>query len=329
MTKETVYKYLKIGGLVLCVVALGVAFFILKHEQSVLLDKQNSLEIEMKKFQDETARSRSEYVSKEDLDKFGKDLNLNLEQIRNDLKKFDASIKAINTVVVQTPGSHETNIPSTTTEPGKPVECVDNKCKDPYGHFSNVESLALNENMGNINVPFGNTKFRAWEQNPWEFEVYPRKYGVSTVLGQDIHGRHYTYNHFSVEVDGKKYDIPISSSELKEEKPEPQFFVNPRLFLGLDIGATIQPLGPEVIPNIQVGIFSYGTTMKIEDSQFTFLNVGIGYNAEAKLPSLIISPFNYNIGHDVPYVDNLWVGPSVAVDIKGDFTVGAGIRVGL
>lgn len=335
---ESNFKWIKIGGAAAVILLLVTMVVIIKFQMDIT-ERQEALEknvVEMKQLQDGIVRSEARYVTKEDLEKFAQENNINLEVIKKDLSKLGADIKGINLIIAATPGYNGHGLPSTGTTPRpdpKPDTCSpDGTCPDPFGYMSNAQHLSLVEPFSStLSIPFGEAVFRAWNEKPWDMTVYPRKYAISTVISQDENGeRHYAHNKFTIETQGQIYEVPISEAKFVEEFPEPSFHVNPRLHLGVGGGAIVNPIpAPEFTPSLEVFVFSYGKTKKIEDTQWSLLGIGVGFETQQVLPALIVSPVKYNLGHAIPYIDNLHVGPAVTVDIHGQFSVLGEISVGL
>lgn len=343
---ESTQKWIK-GGIVITVIALLVGIFLVifyeikaANDQKAILDSL----VEMKQLPDGTTRSSAQYVTKEDLEEFGKKHDLSLEEIKKDLASLGAQLKAINVAIVQTPGYSGHDLPSTGTHPRPPSDpnipespgtpCpADGICPnvDPFGYLANTQIFDLVEPFNqNLGVPFGVTSFKAWQVKPWDLTIYPREYKVSTTIGTRPDGQHIVHNKVQITTQGKTYTVPISSAELVEQVPESQFFVNPRVYLGVGTGATVYPIpGFEFVPGLSVSIFSHGTSKKIEDTDWSFLGLGIGVGVESKLPVFTLAPVSYNIGKHIPLLTNLHVGPSVGADIHGNFTVMAEVKVGL
>src|SRR3990167_1701729 len=296
----------------------------------------------MKQLRDDIVRAQAQQLSKKDLEDFAKKSNIDLEPIREDLSKLDAHIKGISSILVSTPGFAGTNIPSTSTVSrrdggvdrpavipcpnGGTVECPN---PDPFGYQTNSQVLVLNEQFdGKTKLPFGDVQFNAWRQNPWELNIYPRRYSVTTVLGEDDEGRHYTYHKFTITSNGTTVPVKITDAKFVEEKPESKFRFNPRLYMSVDLGTHVHPAPlAEVLPNLQVSLFSYGKT-KLGPS-WTFAGVGLGYASQSNELGVVVSPVNYNVAQHLPLVENLHVGPSVMVNTSGGFAILGGLRVGL
>lgn len=308
---------------------------------------QKSL-VEMKELRDGVVRAQAQYLSRKDLDDFAKKQNINLEPIKKDLDRLNASLQGISAVVVSTSGYSGTGLVSHSTIPksndsnnSNPTSGINIPCPpggkvtcpttDPFGYLSNAQVLGLNEpssgSNGGINIPWGRTEFRAWESKPWSLNIYPRDYSVVTVLGKDEEGRHYTYHKFTVTTQGKKYDLKIRDAKFVEQLPQSKLRFTPRLYMSVDVGTQVPVLQPELTPNLQISLLSYGKTKT--DPVWTFLGIGGGYETQAKKPAVVISPVNYNLGQNLPLIDNLHVGPTVTYDLDGKFSVLGGVRVGL
>ena len=314
-------------GIVLVVVALLA--FIIKVQQDTI-ERLQFIEksvLESKELSDGVVRAQSSYVTKGELKRLVTDQDMNFGEIRKDLKKLGGDVKGLNTVTVITPGFSGNNIPTTTTgdpnpDPPKPGELVDR-----FGYFEATQNLALTEPFSDDTVvPFGEVGFSAWQEKPWSLEVLPREYRSTTVLGQDTDGRHYAYSKFQIDVDGKTYTIPIADAKIVEEFPSPKFHFNPRIYLGVDVGAVANPPAhAEVTPNIGVSFFSYGSTRV--SPEWSFLTLGLGYASQTPAPVIMLAPVNYNVGKPLPLMDNFHVGPSISVDVDGNIGLYIGGRV--
>jgi len=318
------------------ILVLGAGTFII-YKQMEISKRQSAIEnsiVEQKEIADNIMRSLSKYSTKEDLEAFAKNQNLNLDAIRKDLENLNANLVAINNVVVSSKGQTGTGKPSTGTTPNPNPTPVDPNNPDPYGYLANRQEFQLNEQFDNVAIPMGKVGFSAWKDKPWDYNIPARTYSVTNTIGTDENQRHYVYNKFTVKVGDQSYDLKISSAQTVEQYPEAKFsFFNPRIYLGIDGGARFanKPGEPlvhgEASPNINVGIMSYGRYKNQPD--ISVLQVGAGYSIDARRPNLSVTPIMYNIGKHLPLMNNLYVGPSVNVDLDGKFSVMGGVRVGL
>lgn len=321
-----------------CVVIVFAALLGILKYQHDLLQKQDESITELKRLSDNWTRSQTQVVSKKELE----DLidSLDIDSIKEDLEKLDAKIDGIAISYASSSGYHGTNIPSSYTIPTndelKPLvlECKDGSkidCGplDPNGYMTNEQRLSILEPFPDgSNIPFGEVGFQAWNKKPWNLDILKRKYSVHTVIGEDDSGKKYVYNQMSIESNGKSYPLKIDSSKFVEQLPDSKFKFSPRLYLGLSTGAIVNPeVKFEVTPAIEVAFFSYGKTVLSPD--WTFLSVGLGVETQARKPALVASPVSFNVGHYLPLVSNLFIGPQIAIDTSASFSVLGGIKVGL
>jgi len=324
--------------LVKVLVAIGAILFVsmggfIIYNQIQLKAQQDAIQsqlVEQKKLVDGIVRSQNQYATKEDIDKFAKDNNVNLGAIKDDLDKLRAEVVSINVAITHSQGQSGTHIPSSSTGPTNPEpHPVDPANPDPYGYMKTQQNLALNEDFGTVKVPIGSVGFSAWQKEPWNIDIKPREYNVATVVGTDENQRQYFYNKFTVKTGGKSYDLPITSATTKQEYPAPKFsWWNPRLLMGLDGGVNITRAQGEFTPHVGVGIMSYGQYKTTPD--LSILEVGVGYGTVNKTGQVVITPVAYNVGKNwfSPLMNNTYVGPSFQISTDGSLGAGLGVRVG-
>jgi len=310
----------------LIVLAFGTLIFIIKA-QFDLIDKQQTLQesvIQMKELQDGWIRSSSRYVTKKDLNGFANELGVDLDPIQKDIKKLNAEMKGLSYVVAKTKGIKIVEVPSTSETPREnPPEDVEDK----YGYLTSTQKLELKEPLGDKAAPVGSVEFKAWKEKPWSAEILAREYSSTTVLSRNEEGRAIVNNKLQVKVGEEIYDIPITQGEVAEVFPESSFRFNPRLFIAIDGGIYFNNVRGEITPNLQMALFSYGKHKRASD--WTFLGLGGGYATQENNLAFILSPVRYNISNFVPYTENLFFGPSLTVDLSGNFALLGGIGVGL
>ena len=319
-----------VGGVLL---VLGILAFIIKvqHDSIEKLKAIETSVVESKDLGDGLVRSEAKYMTKEDLERIIKEQGLDLQVIKKDLKKLGAKPVATHEVRVVTPGFSGTNIPTTDTTPNPnpdPPKAGDSVL-DKYGYFGATQWVELKEPFeGGTELPYGRVGFSAWEKDPWSIEVKPREYSSVTVLGQDEDGRHYAYSQFQVTVDGETQKVDITESQIVEKYPSAKFRWDPAMYMAVDFGLVANPPAhAEVTPNLGVTLFSYGKT-KLHPT-FTFVGIGLGYATQTQAPVLMLAPVNYNIGEPLPLIKNLYIGPSLSLDVDGNIGIYGGIRVSL
>ncbi len=317
---------------IMAIVLLGLGGFIVFKQienAKTLSDIQHSV-VEQKQLLDNISRAQSQYVSQQDLTAFAKQQNIDLSVIQKDLDTLNARVQAIGGIAVNSQGQTGNNIPSTGTivRPNPPVVVAG---QDPFGYMTHTQKLTINEKFSNVEVPFGEVGFSAWQDKPWDIKIEPRKYLVTSVLGQDENGKHYSYSKFAVQTADKTYDIKIDDNKFVEEAPESKFsFWNPRLFMTAGGGASLSqvPVQGSANAGATLGIMSYGqfkTTPAI-----SVLQVGAVYETGTQKPAAIINPVNFNIGGILPagLANNTYVGPSMQIDLSGNVLVGGNVSIG-
>lgn len=317
---------LTLGGIII----VGLLGFIV-YQQIELKNKQLTIEtqvVQQKELVDNIMRSQSSYASRDDINRFIANNGVNLKAVQNDLSKLQASVNSVNAVVIQSNGQHATDLPTTQGAANPDPHPIDPNNPDPYGYLSHQQNLQLNESFDNVQVPLGQVNFSAWKEKPWGLDLLPRQYNLVNVIGLDENQRSYVYNKFSVQVDGKTYDLKIQSAQTQQVYPESKFsWWNPRLFLGVDAGVSLTPFQPALTPSLDLGIMSYGRYLNQPD--WVFLSAGLGYNIIDHNLQLLITPATYNIGKDLPLINNTYIGPSLGLETNGNISVMLGVKVGL
>lgn len=320
----------KIGIVLGMLLVIACLIFVVKTQKDIS-DRQAAIDksiVEMKQLGDGIVRSQTQYVSKDDLNKFADSIGLNMNTIINDLKNFNATVDGINHTTAITPGYHGTSLGSSGIRPGDNTAPI-LAGTDPYGYLKNIQLFRLSEPVGNnVSVPFGQATFSAWQAKPWGLEVYPRDYSITTVIGVDNEGKHYTYNKFTITTEDKTYEIPVKSSKFEEIYPSASFSFNPRIYLGVSGGATVNHTPhTEMTPVLSVFLFSYGKTKTTPN--WAAFGLGLGYETQQSRPVAAITPITYNVGRHIPLLNNLHIAPTVTIDSKGSIGILGGVYVGL
>lgn len=307
------------------IAALGFVFY--KERQfAQMQDTINKSMVAQKELADQIMRSQSSYASKQDLETFAKQNQINLDAIKSDLKTLNASLSSVNTIAVNSNGQNKTNVSSTSTTPA-----TNPAAEDKYGYLKNVQHLDIQEDFGKTSVPVGNVAFDASKEAPWTLNVNPRQYNVVNVVGTDEDGRQYFYNKFSIKTDGKDYPLNITKAETIQQYPDAKFsFWNPKLhmFATGSVGVSTVPVRGEFTPGVSMSIMSYGKTK--DKSDINVLELGVGYGVDSGKPVASIMPVSFNVASIIPQnvITHTYVGPSVEVNTSGNVYVGAGLSVG-
>jgi len=321
-------------GLLSCVLVGALVFMVYKQKE--MADRQLAIQtqvVNQKELIDNIARSSNQYATKDDIDKFISDNGLNLKAIQDDLDSLKASISAVNVISVNSSGQHVSHVPSTGIGAVNPNTSVN--IPDTYGYLKKAQLLDLHEDFGKIQVPIGQVGFSAWQKDPWTYSVLPRDYKITNVIGTDDQQRSYVYNKFTVTVNKKDYQVDITSAETKQEYPDPKWsFWNPKLFISIGGGPSFatQPVSGSIVsgqvtPSLNFGFVSYGRYKTTPD--LSFAQVGVGVGVIDKRPQFTLTPVAYNIGKNLPFISNTYIGPSVGVGTSGSVSVLANLIIGL
>ena len=326
--------------LINAVIIVGLSAFIF-YKENESSKRQKEIEtniVKQKELVDNITRSMNEYATKKDIETYIQNNNINLKAIKDDMKLLGAEISAVNDYSVDSVGYHKTNIGSTNTGETNPnphtptIDCNGQKIPcpntDPFGYLQKQQMLTLQEQFANINVPIGEVGFSAWQQKPWEVKILSRTYHMTSVIGIDGNQRQYFYNKVSVNIAGKSYDVKINTATTKQEYPEAKFNLwNPRLFLGIDSGLNLSNTEFEFSPNLSVGFISYGRYKTQPD--VSILQLGIGYSTVNNIFQFSITPLAYNVGKHLPLMNNLYMSPSIYINVNGDISIMGGIKTAL
>lgn len=262
--------------------------------------------VDQKTIAEDVTRSKTEVV--EDLEQQLKEKQSNYDKILKDLESLQAKLTAFQTISAKTPGKIVSGVKSDVVVPSEilsDVSPTDSKyVLDPSNYLSTKQILWLTEPIGKSDVKIGEVSFSGYSPTPWDYKILPKKYTVTTVLGETESGKQVAYNTFTVEVDGKKYNVPVEGV-LQQEKNKDQFYWwNPKLGIGLSSGIS-NKLDFVYSGGVFFSPMSYG-----EKKNPTILigQVGLGYY---KSPELIVSPVALNLGKLTNFTHNTYVGPQL------------------
>jgi hypothetical protein len=217
--------------------------------------------------------------------------------------------------------------PGTVTNPNP----VDPANPDPFGYMQRQQSLAISEQFQGLSIPFGSVGFSAWQEKPWNIDIFAREYHVNTVVGKDENGRSHFYNKFSIKTNGQEYEVPITTAISQQTLPEPKWYWwNPQLFLtaGGSINVTELPVNGTFNAGMTFGFMSWGKFRYAPD--ISVLQAGVGYSSNSNEFAVIINPVAFNIGNavDADILGNTYLGPSLQVTHTGNVFAGTNLSIG-
>lgn len=312
-----------------------IGFGIYQHFQILDLQKIQSANFtQQQQLKDFLERSSSQYISKSDFDAFVKSNGVNLDEIKKDIRTFNGQLESINVAIATSNKQIVVNQPGTyIVNPGQDISVTAPHLIDTFDWYKKTASISLVENFGSgtnfVNVPIGSVSFNASNSTPWTSTIESRSYKNVSVITHTSDERTIVYNQFSIDVNGKSYKIPVNS-ETKEIFPESQFFFIPRVFLGVNAGASFnnstKSLDGVIIPTVEANFISYGKYSHSPTWQIA--NLGLGYGTDNKV-YVTLSPVSYNLNEHLPFLKNTFVTATVGINQNANFFGGLGIKVAL
>lgn len=259
-------------------------------------------------------------------------MGASLEQIRRDAAALGTQINSLVAGTIRTSGKRQAGLASSETEarvePG-PGAAEAPLGVDQWSYTGSRQVLRLSEPfVGSEEVPWGKVGFSAWKKEPWDIEVLPRTYKSLAVgtIGPD--GRRHVYTQFAVEVDGRVYRLPVTAAQYVEDVAPMAFRWKLTPMLSLSAGPFVADAdGVAVLPGLQFAVARYGAPGDFPI--WVFLAPGVAYEPRLGGFGLTLVPAAYNVGAPLPILENLYVGPSVGVQVGGGISVGASVSVGL
>jgi len=305
-----------------------------------LSDDNAALRSEVTQFKQLTidlVRSSTTWATKADLDEKLK--NLLTKEDRDALQKDLNDLKATLVAVGNTVGSLKSKVSdlekSTSEGPQNPnpEKCADGRLIDTYGY---TKAPQIKEMTDANEAPLASVSFNAAKEKPWQYNIYEKKFHLTTALGRQENGQlafYHTLNYDVPSKSTKQYKIELTSSEyLQVPESRKMFWWNPVLDIGAFAGANVHSLA--IGPGRSDGLFSFGAEFGFSfssygytkvDSLWRFFRLGIGYDAERRAAHFSFAPATFNVGDPLPLITNLWLYPYVGIDSGGGLLVGGGI----
>jgi hypothetical protein len=322
--------YIFMGIVILGLVITNILFY---FQNDDLIGKM----ISFKQITETLVRSQTEIVSKKDLDKALKKYltNKDITILKEDLRKMNATLGSVGITIGKLERKVKYNQRS--DKQGKPKEPVvickeDGRPIDVHGYTKTSQIKKIRDKN---NADLADITFDASSKTPWSYEVFLRKFYLSTIVGKKKDGSDIYYHSLKYKVPNKHkeklFNIPITSSSYKQRINDRQmFWWNPTIDLSVSFGGIIySTVFPEDLLSVGVDLgfstSSYGRTKA--DSLWKFFRFGIGYDAVQKSAFLSIAPISYNLGDPLPLLTNLYLTPKIHIDYKGNIALGLGIGV--
>lgn len=282
--------------------------------------------IDQKVIADDVTRSQTLVV--QSLEEELKNKQSNYDKILKDMETLKAELTAFQTISATTPGKTVSGSKSDVVTPVIPSigdispTNPDTPVLDPYGYLSSTQTIFLKDTFGNKEVKIGEASFSGFRESPWDYKILPKTYNVTTVLGKTEDGKQVAYNTFTVEVEGKKYSLPVTGTIMQEKNQDKFYFWNPKVGMAIGGGIT-NDLKGVYSASVIFTPMSYG-----EKKNPTWLFAGLGISASNRVtPSLVVAPVSFNLGKINNFTNNTYIGPQIHTNFANSHSIQFGVMV--
>jgi hypothetical protein len=199
-------------------------------------------------------------------------------------------------------------------------------------YFKKIMYRAKDEDGNVLEVPVGWAMFfpNREPEKQWKTGVYPLEYHTRTIQSEQQDGQWNTYSEVWFENNkdkasrGIEVPIKIASSEFKQERVEGErmYWWAPKLNLNADIyGSTDLEAGGAA--GLSLSLMGYGRTEN--DLSWQFVDFGVSTSGDDTY--FKFTPIKYNIGRNLPLIDNSFIGPFIGFSTGGDTVFGFSISI--
>lgn len=167
------------------------------------------------------------------------------------------------------------------------------------------------------------------EDKLWKTGTYPIKFYTDIIETEQPNGKYSRYVELNIRNDrmketrGNVYPLKITSIEWAKNPITDKhlYWWNPRL--------AFQALFTSEVfaPSIDLSISSYGRTHRDMDWRFFIPSIGAANKDDSTEVVFGFTPVQWNFGNIVPLIENMFLGPTVAWDTKGEMSFGAGFSI--
>lgn len=298
---------------------IGIGLFFGYQLYKDLTAQIEDQKVAYKQLADNIARSSSEFVTKDDLDKFGDKVSKSFDIMKKDIKKLGGQVIGISNTVAELEAHTDRDQESDHTA----------QVDDGQGGKTTQDFKKIKNGDG---LPMAWAMYTVGKELPWTTGTYPLEFHINTILGTTKNDKIIpvhellVYNNKDPETKGKPFKIKIKSSTFKQTKPDQYTFFKwaPHLDFGANVGASLT--GKAVFgADLGFSIMAYGRTKN--DNLWRFGRVSLGLRDKFSKPQLTGSPIGYNLGKLIPLISDMWIYPTIGFGFgSGDtYSLGASI----
>lgn len=163
----------------------------------------------------------------------------------------------------------------------------------------------------------------------WNTGTYPIKFYTDIIETEEPSGKYSRYVELNIrndqmkETKGNIYPLKITDIKWAKNPIKTKHFYlwNPR------IGIQMMFTSEFFAPSLDLSIASYGRTKRDMDWRFIIPSIGGANNKDGTEIVFGFTPIQWNFGNIVPLVENMFLGPTVAWNIEGTMSYGAGFSI--
>lgn len=334
LDRKKIYSYI----IIFLVLSALVLFIIFQRNEISSLRYSNRSLLSQAEIAEGIVRARSSMAREEDIIRQIHESGIDIDKIIEDMRRLGHKIDGYYDLSTISTGSKDYSIPSSKTveySDGIP-DTISNKCAEEIKKIDSISKknyLTIYETFPSTKVPFAEVGYSPLDKDPWNTDIYKREYKLKSVFGVDEEGnRTSAYSSMIISVGEKEYTVGITNADYTYIYPESKFRFSPRIYGGISSGVSLDLAGQkgaglDFSPNLSVSLFSYGKTKT--DIEWSLASIGIGYSISSETMNLSLSPFSYNVGKQLPLVDNIFIGPSFSIDYHRNLSIMLGINFGL
>lgn len=218
-------------------------------------------------------------------------------EIKADIAKLRAEIKAVGSVVARLSGGVGVSVPSTEKTPHR-------------------AALTIRNDDGLRVAEIGYSP----SDDAWDYRLTAHTLNFRSVLSEQRSGAFVFHHHVTVSDGEVSAPVVISRSEWTQVLPplESKWWWS----VHLDIGGHVAYAVPmDWTAGLELGITGIGYGASRNDHRFRLARVGLGIDSTA--PGISLAPVAYNLGAHVPLISDLYTGAMVGY--YGRWIVGVGI----
>ena len=235
----------------------------------------------------------------------------NFDEILDHISDLDMSIAALTTVNASGTGSRINENVIEQTPTGVIVTPVNEELTVAFGEDTEV-----------VEVPVAYVNLS--EKGELNAGAYDIDLTLTNIVTETENRSLSTISSLTFEIEGTEYDIPITGQTQYRlwEEPVPNSRVrfrllDPNIDLSLDVSMHNDL---RIYPGASVGV-SLSSLNRGNDRIWRFIRPAVGFNSQSNI-NFTFTPILYNLGHEIPVFNDLWIGPHIGTEGNSNWMFG-------